>query len=151
MRIRRIYETDSWLEPYRGAIDARHQRILDARKAIAGDGPLSRCINNHLYFGLHRSEKGWVLREWAPNATRVYLIGDFNNWKRTEQYRLKPVGNGNWEIELPEMFLHHGDLYKLFIEWPGGGGERLPAYVTRTVQDPETKVFSAQIWDVPQY
>jgi 1,4-alpha-glucan branching enzyme len=44
------------------------------------------------------------------------------------------------------MFLNHGDLYKLFIEWPGGGGERLPSYVTRAVQDSETKLFSAQVW-----
>lgn len=45
------------------------------------------------------------------------------------------------------MFLHHGELYKLFIEWPGGGGERLPSYVRRVVQDPVTKVFSAQVWE----
>ena len=31
--------------------------------------------------------------------------------------------------------------------WPGGGGERLPAYVTRAVQDEETKAFCAQVWD----
>jgi 1,4-alpha-glucan branching enzyme len=23
-----------------------------------------------------------VYREWAPNAMRAYLIGDFNNWDR---------------------------------------------------------------------
>jgi 1,4-alpha-glucan branching enzyme len=44
------------------------------------------------------------------------------------------------------MFLRHGDLYKLFIEWPGGGAERIPAYVTRAVQDPDTKAFAAQVW-----
>ena len=48
------------------------------------------------------------------------------------------------------MFLSHGELYKLFIEWPGGGGERLPSYATRCVQDPVTKVFCAQVWDPEQ-
>ncbi|MBR1632855.1 MAG: alpha amylase C-terminal domain-containing protein [Bacteroidales bacterium] len=43
--------------------------------------------------------------------------------------------------------MRHGELYKLFVEWTGGGAERLPAYVTRVVQDPVTKVFSAQVWD----
>ena len=143
----KIYDSDPYLAPYRGAIDERHGRILSGMRSIAGEGRLSDAVNNHLYYGLHRLEDGsWVFREWAPNATRIYLIGECNNWKRTEAYALKPVGNGNWEIVLPPMFLHHGDLYKLFIEWPGGGGERIPSYATRTVQDPETKVFCAQVW-----
>ena len=143
-----IYETDPWLEPFRGAIDARHQRILDARKHIAGDGALKDAVNNHLYYGLHRCDDGsWVFREWAPNASRIYFIGDFNNWKRSDPYALKPTGGGNWELYLPEMFLHHGDHYKLWIEWPGGAGERLPSYVTRVVQDPQTKIFSAEVWN----
>jgi len=112
----KIYDSDPYLMPYRGAIDARHDRILSAWRSIAGEGRLSDAVNNHLYYGLHRLEDGsWVFREWAPNATRIYLIGECNNWKRTEAYALKPVGNGNWEIVLPPMFLHHGDLYKLFI------------------------------------
>jgi 1,4-alpha-glucan branching enzyme len=109
--------------------------------------PFPKGVNNHLFYGLHRLEDGsWIFREWAPNATKIYLIGEFNNWKRVDAYALSPTGNGNWEISLPPMFLNHGDLYKLFIEWPGGGGERLPSYVTRAVQDSETKLFSAQVW-----
>ncbi|MDD6152277.1 MAG: alpha amylase C-terminal domain-containing protein [Bacteroidales bacterium] len=149
--MKQIYQTDPWLAPYADAIKARHARILSERRRIAGDGPLALGVNNHLYYGLHHGENGsWVFREWAPNATRIYLVGDFNNWKRTEAYALKPVGQGNWEIEIPAMFIRHGELYKLWIEWPGGGAERLPAYVTRCVQDPDTKVFSAQVWDPPQ-
>ena len=144
--IRKIYETDPWLEPHRGAIDARHARILADRRKLAGDGPISPAVNNHIYYPLHREGGDWVIREWAPNATRIYLIGDCNNWKRTEAYAFKPVGAGNWELRIPALFLRHGELYKLWIEWPGGGGERLPAYVTRVVQDPESKVFSAQVW-----
>ena len=49
------------------------------------------------------------------------------------------------------MFLSHGVLYKLWIEWPGGGGERIPAYCTRVVQDPQTKVFCAQVWNPEPY
>ena len=139
---------DPHLEPFEEAIEARHKRIMDARDQFSVDGSLSEGLNNHLYYGLHRTDDGgWVFREWAPHANRIYLIGEFNNWKRTSAYALSPTGSGNWEIKLPEMFLHHGELYKLFIEWPGGGGERLPSYVRRVVQDPVTKVFSAQVWD----
>ena len=143
-----IYETDPYLAPYKEAIEARHARIEAERDKIAVDGSLSKGLNNHLFYGLHRESDGnWIFREWAPNASRIYLIGEFNNWKRTSAYALQPTGGGNWEIRLPSMFLHHGELYKLFIEWPGGGGERLPSYVRRVVQDPVTKVFSAQVWD----
>ena len=144
----KIYNTDPYLMPWKGAIDSRHDRILECRKRFEKDGSLSAGINNHLYYGLHRESDGsWVFREWAPNATRIYLIGEFNNWHRTEGYALKPVGNGNWEIRIPSLLIRHGQLYKLFIEWPGGGGERLPAYATRCVQDPDTKVFCAQVWE----
>lgn len=142
-----LYDTDPYLKPFRDRIDSRHRHILEVRGRLAGNGPLSAAVNNHLYYGMHRLEDGsWVFREWAPNAVKIYLVGDFNNWKRSPEYALRPVGNGNWEIKLAPMFLSHGDLYKLFVEWPGGAGERLPAYVTRAVQDPATKVFSAQVW-----
>ena len=149
--MKRIYETDPWLEPYRGAIDSRHERILATGNKLSKGGTLNSAVNNHLYYPLHKENGCWVIREWAPNASRIYLTGDFNNFKRLEGYAFKPVGQGNWELKLPGMFLHHGDLYKLWIEWPGGGGERLPAYVTRAVQDPETKVFCAQVWDPEPY
>ena len=145
--MKKIYQTDPWLAPFKEAIDARQARILGMKKHIAGDGKLSDAVNNHLFYGLHRCADGsWVFREWAPNATKIYLIGDCNNWKKTEAYALKPIGNGNWQLTIPEMFLSHGELYKLWIEWPGGAGERLPSYVTRVVQDETTKLFSAQVW-----
>ena len=139
-----IYDGDPGLMPFREVIDARHSRIEAERKKISRGGSLAGGLNNHLYYGLHRREDGsWVFREFAPNANRIYLIGEFNNWKRTPSYELKPLGDGNWELVLPEMFLRHGELYKLYIEWPGGGGERIPAYAVREVQDPVTKIFSA--------
>ncbi len=147
---KKIYEQDPWLEPFKAEIDARHERIEAAAEKLAGSvggKDISSAANNHLYYGLHKAGGSWVFREWAPNATKIFLTGDFNNWKRSAGWELKPVGGGNWELKVPEMFLRHGELYKLWIEWPGGGGERLPAYVTRVVQDPDTKVFSAQVWD----
>ena len=99
-----IYDQDKWLKPYKEVIDRRHKMILDLRDRYSVDGSLSKGLNNHMYYGLHHDEKGnWVFREWAPNATKIYLIGEFNNWKRTEAYALRPIGGGNWEIVLPSM------------------------------------------------
>ena len=95
--MKKIYQTDPWLEPFRGAIDARHQRIENTFRHIAGDGLMKDAVNNHMYFGLHRTgDGGWVFREFAPNASKIYLIGEFNNWKRIDAYALQPLGGGNW-------------------------------------------------------
>ena len=159
-----LYDNDRWLKPFKAAIDTRKKQILTTFEAYTGNTMekaakakergrrLSDVMNNHLFYGLHKTADGsWIFREWAPNANRIYLICEGNNWKRTSAYELKPIGGGTWELRLPAMFLSHGELYKLFIEWPGGGGERLPAYCTRAVQDPETKAFCAQVWDPKPY
>ena len=103
--------------------------------------------NAYKYFGLHHGDDGkWYLREYAPNATAIYLVGTFNDWQKREEYRFHPLQNGDWEIVLPGETLHNGDLYKLLIEWPGGSGERIPAYARRVVQDEQTKIFSAEVY-----
>jgi len=148
MKIRKIYETDPWLKPFRFAIDARHDRIMSACSRIKGDGKkLYDAVNNHLYYGLHKENGFWTFREWAPNANRIYVTGDFNNWKKSPEYEMKPLGGGNWELLVPENEIHHGDKFKWFVEWPSGAGERLPAYAYRCIQDPATKIFTAEVWD----
>lgn len=148
-KVKMIYETDSWLEPWSGIIDSRHRNIKFRFNSIADSkGRLSPRINNYLYYGLHRTDDGnWVFREYAPNATRMWMIGDFNNWKKTDSWEMHPVGNGNWELKIGYAFIFDKQLYKLYIEWPGGGGERIPSYVTRCVQDETTKAFAAQVWE----
>ena len=144
---KQIYEMDPWLEPFKGVIARRNQQIVNKKKEIAGaDGPLKDAVNGALYYCLHREGGEWVFREWAPNASKVWLLGDFNGWKRSAEWALQPTGGGNWELRVPAEKVSHGDLYKWYVEWPGGGGERLPAYATRCVQDPESKVFCAQVW-----
>ena len=145
----KIYQTDKYLEPWAGIIDGRHRNIEFRLNALADSaGRLSPKINNHLYYGLHRLASGnWVMREYAPNATRMFLIGDFNNWKKNPSWEFHPIGGGNWQLDIASGFIADKQLYKLYMEWPGGGGERIPSYVRRCVQDPHTKVFCAQVWN----
>ena len=147
-----IVKNDPWLEPFEGAIQGRHDHVLHKpHELTAGKKPLSELADGHLYFGLHKTEKGWVIREWAPNATAIYLIGDFNGWQENEKYAFKRLKNsGNWELKLPAKALKHQDLYKLKVHWDGGEGERIPAWCRRVVQDDDTKIFSAQVWEPEQ-
>lgn len=143
-----LIKNDPWLEPFEGAIAGRYQHMLDKKAELTNDGKetISEFASGYLYFGLHRTSTGWTFREWAPNATNIYLVGTFNNWEESGKYSLMPLDNGNWEINLPDGAIQHGDLYKLIVYWDGGRGERIPAWATRVVQDESTKIFSAQVW-----
>jgi len=62
---------------------------------------------------------GTTFAVWAPNARRVSVVGDFNQWDgRRHPMRLHP-GNGIWELFLPGV--GKGALYK-FEVLPAGGG-----------------------------
>ena len=148
-----IVKNDPWLEPYADAINGRHEDVLRKQIELVGaDGSLSDFANAYNYFGLHHTaDGGWVFREWAPNATAIFLSGTFNDWGEYPSYALEKKENGVWEITLDADQMKHGDLYKLRMHWDGGEGERIPSYATRVVQDEATKIFSAQVWDVAPY
>ena len=140
---------DKYLEPFEEAIQGRHDHALWKINELTRNGEvsLSDFANGYQYFGLHQLKDGWVFREWAPHATDIFLVGDFNNWTESESYKCNRIaGTGNWELYLPLDAISHGNLYKMHVKWEGGCGERIPAWATRVVQDDITKIFSAQVW-----
>ena len=144
-----LIKSDKWLQPYGEAITGRHLHALNKIKELTNvEKPISDFASGYLYFGLHHiNNKGWTFREWAPNAAKIFIVGDFNNWRESQEYELKRIENGIWEIFLPENSMKHGDFYKLRVYWNGGSGERIPAWCRRVVQDENTKIFSAQVWN----
>ena len=140
---------DKYLEPFEEAIQGRHDHALWKINELTRNGEvsLSDFANGYQYFGLHQLKDGWVFREWAPHATDIFLVGDFNNWTESESYKCNRIaGTCNWELYLPLDAISHGNLYKMHVKWEGGSGERIPAWATRVVQDDITKIFSAQVW-----
>ena len=147
-RILPIIKNDPWLEPYTDAINGRHQDYIRKLADLTVNcKSLTDFANAHKYFGLHRDGKEWIFREWAPNASAITLVGDFSNWEQRPEFGLKKLDGGVWEIRIPAKAVSHGQLYKMIVEWPGGKAERIPAYANRVVQDPNTKIFSAQVWE----
>ncbi|KAA6301857.1 MAG: 4-alpha-glucan branching enzyme GlgB [Candidatus Ordinivivax streblomastigis] len=143
-----LIKNDSWLEPFRSAIEGRYAYFLQKGNELTQNGKisLSDFASGYLYFGLHPTPQGWVFREWAPHASAIFIIGDFNGWTERPEYQLQRIDNGGWEIHLPVNALHHQDLYKLKVYWDGGSGERIPAWAQRVVQDEQTHIFSTQVW-----
>ncbi len=146
--IKKLIAEDPYLRPYESIL---RRRLSDVEKRTGiltgGRSSLAEFASGHEFFGLHLRKDQWVFREWAPNATSLCLIGDFSRWREDPAFRLeRSTKDGVWEIRLPADTLGHGDLYRLRVHWPGGSGDRIPAWARRVVQDPETLIFNAQVW-----
>ncbi len=147
-RVARIIERDAFLERYASVLLRRLHHVEALRLRITeGRVGLPELASGHEYFGLHFRDGHWVFREWAPNAVSIHLKGPFSDWRPDPRYALqREGGEGVWEVELPEAMLSHGDPYRLEVRWPGGGGDRLPAWARRIVRDEKTGSFNAQVW-----
>ena len=108
----KLIENDPWLEPYEPAIQGRYDYYVRRKNELTDNGAkkLKDVACGHKYYGLHKTKKGWTFREWAPNATEIYLIGDFNGWQEKPEYKLTRLnGQGDWEVNLPADAIHHED------------------------------------------
>lgn len=143
----RLSKADPWLVPYRHKIKQRITYTAAYADRILGGKRVDEFALGHLHFGLHKKDNEWVFREWAPAAKKIFLIGEFSAWTDNEKFALQPKDNGEWEITLPHGKLKHGDHYKLHIYWDGDEGYRVPAWATYVVQDHETQLFDAVVWD----
>ncbi len=140
-------QKDPLLKPYQDTIARRLQKTMDMEKRLTqNQKTLTDFAAGHEFFGLHFKDNEWIFREWAPNADAVYFIGEITAWQEAPAYRLDPKPNGVWEIRLPADALKHLMLYRLRIHWPGGAGDRIPAYARRVVQNVHTGIFNAQVW-----
>jgi 1,4-alpha-glucan branching enzyme len=148
-----LCRSDDLLRAHAGKLRERQRRFLDRyRELEAGGGLLGAVSQGHRYFGFNRGqqdgERGVFYREWAPGAERLYLTGDFNGWDRGS-HPLTRDQYGVWSVFVPDRSaapLVHGGRVKVHVVTGRGGEDRVPAYVTRAVQDPVTHDFSGQFW-----
>ncbi len=154
-RLKMVRE-DPWLLDAEQEINDRHSRFRDTLAAIEAEaGSLSKFAEAYTYYGIHydKERKGWFYREWAPHAEDLYFFGDFNGWQRYAN-RMTRLPGGTWEIFLDEETygerFTHLSLVKTLVHSPSGWMERIPAWITRVVQDDATKDFTAQLWMPPR-
>ena len=62
--------------------------------------------------------EGVLFTVWAPNAERVSVVGDFNNWNGTRNMMRLMGHSGIWELFIPRMSA--GDVYKFEIRAMNG-------------------------------
>jgi 1,4-alpha-glucan branching enzyme len=74
---------------------------------------------------VHEGAGGVVFAVWAPNARRVSVVGDFNEWDGRRCQMRKRVDSGLWEIFIPH--LGAGIVYKYEIVGADGVMQPLKA------------------------
>ena len=75
-------------------------------------------LGAHLYE--QDGQKGVCFDVWAPHASQVFVIGDFNGWNEeaNEMYRVEPTTMGVFEAFVPGV--EKGAMYKFLIHTHDG-------------------------------
>jgi len=88
-------------------VEGAHRRLWER----LGAHPMAHCGVEGLHFAV-----------WAPHASRVSVVGDFNAWDGRRGQMRKRIDSGVWEIFVPGA--QDGQRYK--YELSGPQGEFLP-------------------------
>ena len=66
----------------------------------------------------HEGVDGVLFAVWAPNASRVSVVGDFNRWDGRRSQMRRRFDSGLWEIFVPQLSV--GAVYKFELLGPNG-------------------------------
>ena len=67
------------------------------------------------HFITENRKRGVRFTTWSPRASKIYIIGDFNNWELKEEYSMKKINErGIWSLFIPK--LEEGIKYKFAVE-----------------------------------
>lgn len=96
-------------------------------KPMIPDAALSKfnagiCYDIYEYLGAHIKTsdgvRGVDFAVWAPNAVRVSVVGDFNNWDGRIHQMNRISNTGVFELFIPNV--KAGDIYKFELKLKGG-------------------------------
>ena len=142
----KILEIDPYLQEFEQDINLRMDAYKKKKKELLkSTKKLTDFANGHRFFGFHRTEDGWVYREWAPAAEAMYLTGDFNGWD-TYGCPMERKEDGVFEVYLKGAeALVEGQKVQAIVVHQGETLRRIPTYATRVVQDKNTYMWCAEI------
>jgi 1,4-alpha-glucan branching enzyme len=157
-----VFLNESEFFPYRLSIavpDGRRYEIEDPYRFppvlsdfdlhLFGEASHLRLYEKHgAHLIDHAGVRGVCFAVWAPNAERVSVIGDFNQWDG-RRHPMRPRGaSGVWELFIPE--LAQGDLYRFEIKTRYLGYIALKSDPCAFASELRPKTASV-IWDLDRY
>jgi 1,4-alpha-glucan branching enzyme len=97
--------------------------------------------------GAHAADAGAAATRfavWAPNASAISVVGDFNGWERGRHpLSARADSSGIWEGVLPGV--RAGALYKYHVISQHGSTDKADPYAFRTEVPPRT---ASVVWDL---
>lgn len=132
---------DPWLKPF--------EKDIEARGALFRQTLSRGCRSDLSYcYGRHPDGVWHHFREYAPNATALYLLCDAAEWQPRSEFAFhKGTEEGVWELDVDRKLLPHNAPYKLWVEWNGGSGERISPFARYVTQDAATGIFTERVWE----
>ena len=89
------------------------------------------------YLGVHPTQEGFVFRVWAPNAERVFAVGDFNDWQETHPMT-RVSEKGVFECFASGESFGEGSLYKFKLYHKNGVSFKADPYARGAQSAPDT-------------
>jgi len=131
-------------------VDPRHELLLtDYDLHLLAEGTHYRTYEK---LGAHVRKVGGVagvhFAVWAPNASRVSVVGDFNGWDPATHPLTRRHEAGVWETFIPGVSV--GALYKYRVDGPGGRfhGDKADPYAFAAEIRPQT---ASKVADIDGY
>jgi len=153
-----VIRDDPYLRDHQASLNYRYNSFRQLKANLEKHfGSLTDFSCGHKIFGFTKEVKtgNIIYREWAPNAEKAFLIGDFNNWS-TNQHPMSKNDFGVWEIILKrstgnENVIAHGSKVKVMFILPSGQRiYRIPAWIRRVEQQLHVSpVYDGIYWDPP--
>ncbi|TVY47288.1 1,4-alpha-glucan-branching enzyme [Lachnellula occidentalis] len=151
-----VVQLDPWLAPFKDALRERYSKAQKWIKTLdETEGGLEKFSRGTEKFGFNLDKDNNITyREWAPNATQAFLIGDFNDWSR-ESHPMKKDPFGVFEVIIPakdgQPAIAHNSKIKISMITPSGERiERIPAWIKYVTQDLSVSpVYDGRFWNPP--
>ncbi len=83
-------------------------------------------ISTSTPMGANLINNGATFRVWAPNATAVYITGDFNSGQPDDTTLLNQIGNGHWAGFVPNAT--DRQRYMFYVDGLGSSGPKRDPY-----------------------
>ena len=130
-------------------IAAHNSWLSDYDLYLLGEGTHSHAYEKMgAHLGEQDGRRGVHFAVWAPNASQVSVIGDFNEWSSCSNVLESPGRSGIWEGFVPNVGLGARYKYHIKSSYRGYEVDKADPYAFAAEVRPQT---ASLVWDISTY